>query len=122
MKSKTKVNQQGRRKRNPELVDTIINAKKNKNWFRISEVLSSPRKNKVEINLGVISKEAGESKVVAIPGKVLSMGNIDKKIKVVALGFSKNAQDKILKSGGSVSTILNEIKTNPEAKGVKILE
>ncbi len=121
MKSKTKVNEQSRRKRNPYLVDTLIHAKKNEGWFVISEILSSPRKNRLEKNLDEIDKESKEGDVIVVPGKVLSMGQLDKKIKIVAFGFSKNAEEKILKAGGKISIILDEIKKNPDAKGVKIL-
>lgn len=122
MKSKTKISFQSKRKRNPELVDTIMNAKKNEKWFRISELLASPRKNKIEKNLDTINKESKDGEIIIVPGKVLSMGELNKKIKIVALDFSDSAKEKILKSGNKLSTILEEIKTNPEAKGVKILE
>ena len=122
MKSKTKINEQLRRKRNPELVDTIISAKKNDKWKRVAEILSSPRKNKLGKNLDNINKESKEGETIVVPGKVLSVGILDKKIKIVALNFSQNAREKILGMGGKISTILEEIKKNPEAKGVKILE
>ncbi|MFZ1970812.1 MAG: 50S ribosomal protein L18e [Candidatus Nanoarchaeia archaeon] len=122
MKSKTKVNSQSRRKRSPELLDTIMDAKKNEKWYRVSEVLASPRKNKIEKNLDNISKDSKDGEVVVVPGKVLSMGELNKKVRIVALDFSESAKEKILKSGNKFSTILEEIKTNPEAKGVKILE
>ena len=122
MKSKTKISTQSKRKRNPELVETIMTAKKNDKWFRVSEILASPRKNKVEKNLEEINKGSKSEEVVVVPGKVLSMGELDKKIKGGALDFSESAKEKILKSGSKLSTILEEIKMNPEAKGVKILE
>ena len=122
MKSNTKINKQLRKKRNPYLVDTLIHAKKNKKWAIISNVLSSPRKNRLEKNLDEINKESKEGEIIVVPGKVLSMGELDKKIKIIAFGFSKSAEEKILKAGGKISTILDEIKKNPEAKGVKILQ
>jgi len=122
MKSKTKINKQLKRKRNPELVETIIDARKHDKWFRVAEILSSPRKNKIEINLEVINKGMKENDIVVVPGKVLSMGEINKKIKIVALNFSESAKEKIKKSGASFSTIFDEIKSNPEAKGIKILK
>lgn len=122
MKSKTKVNEQLRRKRNPELVDTIITSKKNEKWFKVSEILASPRKNRIEKNLELINKDSKDGEIIVVPGKVLSMGEINKKVKIVAVGFSRGAKEKILKAGGKVSTIFEEIKENPDAKGVKILE
>jgi large subunit ribosomal protein L18e len=122
MKSKTKINKQLRKKNNPQLVDTIMETRKNKGWYRVSEILSSPRRNKVEKNLDIINKESKDGEVLVVPGKVLSVGELDKKIKVVALNFSESAKDKILNSGGKISTIIEEVKKNPEAKGIKILE
>ncbi len=122
MKSNTKINEQTRKKTNPELVGAILAAKKNEAWKRVAEILSSPRKNKREENLTRINAEAKEGDVIVIPGKVLSMGELNKKIKVVALSFSKGAEDKILKANSTISTIVDEIKKNPAAKAVKILE
>ena len=58
---------------------------------------------------------------IVVPGKVLSMGELDKKIKVVALNASKTAVEKINNAKSTFLTILEEIKLNPDAKGIKIL-
>ena len=121
MKSKTKIEKQLQRKINPEIVETILAAKKEEKWKEIAGILSSPRKNKININLDKINKNAKQGEKIVIPGKVLSMGDIDKKISVSALGFSEKAREKLLKAKCEVSTILHEIKKNPGAKGVKIL-
>ena len=56
-----------------------------------------------------------------VPGKVLSQGEISKKIKVVALSFSEKAKEKLLKANCEILSILEEIKKNPDAKRIKIL-
>ena len=122
MKSKTQIEKQLERKTNPELVKTIINAKKKEKWLEVAMILSSPRINKININLGKIDEEGKSGEIIVVPGKVLSQGEMNKKIKVVALGFSEKAREKILKAGGETSSIIEEIKKNPEAKGVKILK
>lgn len=119
-KSKTKIEKQLRRKTNSVLVETIILAKKNKPWYKIAEVLSTPTKKHLAINVGELAKE--NSDIIAVPGKVLSQGSLDKKLKVVALSFSEGAREKILNAKGEAISILEEIKKNPSAKGVKILE
>ncbi|MCL5730450.1 MAG: uL15 family ribosomal protein, partial [Candidatus Pacearchaeota archaeon] len=68
-----------------------------------------------------IEEQTKEGETIVVPGKVLSMGEINKKIKIVAFNFSDGAKEKILKSGGKISTISEEIKINPDAKGVRIL-
>ena len=128
------------KKTSSTLVKTIIAAKKNKAWIKIAEVLSGPRKNRVNLNLKEINKEidalppsrsvgsrsggkgTSEEKIVVIPGKVLSQGEISKKIKIVALNFSEKAKEKLLKSKCEISSIIKEIKKNPRGKEIKILE
>jgi large subunit ribosomal protein L18e len=121
IKSKTLIEKRTKRKNDKELVETIIASKKNKNWFKIAEILSSSRKNRVDVNLDEINKNIDDKKIIVVPGKVLSQGEISKKIKVVALKFSEKAREKLIKSGCNVEIILNEIKKNPDAKDVKIL-
>jgi large subunit ribosomal protein L18e len=121
MKTNTKISKQLERKTNPELVETIILAKKNSAWKEIASVISGPRDKRKNINLLDLEKLSDKEKIIVVPGKVLSEGDFNKKLKVVALGFSDKAKEKLLKSGCEISSILSEIKLNPEAKGVKIL-
>ncbi|MGY4884288.1 MAG: 50S ribosomal protein L18e [Nanobdellota archaeon] len=122
MKSKTKISKQLERKSNSVLMDTIIVGKKHESWLPVVAVLSGPRRNKVEINLEQINKEAKTGETLIIPGKVLSQGEIDKKIKVVAFGFSEKAKEKLLSSKCEVSSILEEIKSNPSGKGIRVIK
>ena len=121
-KSETFIEKQLVRKTNPELVKTIIEAKKKKNWLEVASSLSSPRVKRISMNLDKINEEAKEGEIVVVAGKVLSQGELDKKIKVVALGFSEMAKEKIAKAKGDALTILEEIKKNPEAKNVRFLK
>lgn len=120
MKSKTKVENQLERKTNPELVETIILAKKNPKWIEVAAILAGPRKKRKNVNLKELEKISSE--IVVICGKVLSEGEISKKMKVVALNFSEKAKEKLKKAGCEVRTIMEEIEKNKEAKGVKILK
>jgi len=122
MKSNSKIENQLNKKTNSELVDTIIAAKKKKNWKEVAEILSGPRKRRKNLNLGEINKEIKEGEIVVVPGKILSQGEIEKKIKIVALDFSNKAKEKILNAKGDIIKIIDEIKKNPEAKGIKILK
>ena len=122
MKSKTLIGKQLKRKKNVELVKTIIAAKKNNGWIGVAKILSGPRRNRVDINLEEINKKTEEGETIVIPGKVLSQGELNKKIKVIALSFSEKAREKLLNFKCEVSNILEEIKKNPEAKGVRIIK
>ncbi len=137
MKSKTKIEKQTQRKSNPEITETVVAAKKSSSnsetWKEIAEELSSPRKKQLAVNLDKIDESLkemkGEEKVIVIPGKVLSMGNLNslqegksKKLKIAALKFSETAKEKLLNSNCEVFSILEEIKQNPQAKEVKIIK
>ncbi len=121
MKSKTTIFQQSRRKLNPELVETINEARKNKKWLEIADKLSQPRKLKIVLNLDEVDSQVKEGDTIVVPGKVLGEGNISKRIKIVALNFSQEAIEKLKDKKCEIVTIKDEISKNKEAKGVKIL-
>ena len=122
VKSKTLIEKQLKRKNNPKLVETIIASKKKEAWNEVAELLSGPRRKRINLNLNELNGvEAGNKDILVVSGKVLSEGNVDKKLKVVALNFSERAKEKLLKSGCKVSSILEEIKSNPTGRDIKIL-
>ncbi len=122
MKSNTKIEEQLRRKRNPELVETIIAAKKNEKWKEVASLISTPRRKRKEFNLDEINKFVDGDEILIVPGKVLSMGDIDKKFKIAALSFSEKAKEKLKKRGCEFLTILEEINKNKEGKNINILK
>jgi large subunit ribosomal protein L18e len=122
MKSKTKIEKQLERKNNPDLVKTIILAKKNPAWIEAARILSGPRKLRIDLNLDQINKETKDGEKVVVLGKVLSQGKIEKKIKIIALAFSERAKEKILKENCEFSTIIEEIKRNPNAEKLRFLK
>lgn len=121
-KSKTKIEEQLSRKKNIELIETIIKLKKMKDGVMIANSLSSPRRKKIEMNLTKINEFSKEGDVIIIPGKVLSQGEIDKKIKIGAVSFSQKAREKISKSKSTCLSIMEIIRENPQLKGVKVLK
>jgi len=84
-------------------------------------ILSGPRRRKIALNLNEIDKQTKEGDTIIIPGKVLSDGEISKKIAIVAFGFSKKSREKILKTKSQATSMLEEIKKNPNGKGIKVL-
>lgn len=121
IKTKTQIEKQLKKKTNLNLVETIIAAKKNESWREIAAILAGSRKNWTNVNLNDLNKKVKSNETLIIPGKVLSNGDINKKVKVVALGFSEKAKEKLLKAKCEVLTILEEIKKNPTAKNTRIL-
>lgn len=122
MKSKTKISKQAERKTNPELVETILVAKKNSAWLDVASLLSGSRRKRKNVNLSELNKLVDKEKTIVVPGKVLSEGEFNKKAKIVALNFSEKAKEKLLNAKCEVSSILEEIKSNPSARDVKILK
>lgn len=122
MKSKSKIEQQIKKKKNTEVIETIILAKKNEKWLEIASILSGSTRKQYSINLDKIEKQSTSGDIIVVPGKVLSLGEVSKKIKVVALGFSEKAKEKLLKSKCDVVLLKDEILKNKDAKGVKIIK
>lgn len=90
-------------------------------WKRIAKDLSKPSRNRRVVNLYKINKYARDGETIIVPGKVLSVGDLDKKVVVAAFTFSDEAKDKILKNNGTVLSIQDLLKQNPEGKQVRIL-
>src|SRR3989344_1732324 len=87
-------------------------------WKRIADDLEKPTRKRREVNLYKISKYTKKEETALIPGKVLSLGNLDKKITIAAYKFSKEAKDKINKIGKAIS-IKELIKENPKGKKIR---
>ncbi len=89
-------------------------------WKRIATELEKPTRQRRIVNVYKINKYSKENETIIVPGKVLGMGGLDHKVEVAALSFSEEANNKISKSGKTM-TINELMKKNPEAKGVRIV-
>ncbi len=121
MKSLTKIKKQVKKKTNQELVEIILSAARNEKWMDVARIISGTRRNRLSVNLDKIDEEAEDGETIVVPGKILSQGDISKKIKIIALAFSKNAKEKLSKGKKEFTTIEEEIKKNPDAKGIRIM-
>lgn len=119
--SKTKIGSRVTKKQNPSVVNTVLTAKKNEAWFKVAQIISGPRSNHKSLNLKDIENVTTEGDTVVVAGKVLGSGEISKKVRVCAMSFSKTAEEKLKAVKGEHVTILEEIKKNPKAEGVKLL-
>lgn len=114
-------------KSNPVLTSLIHDLKKQANeknaniWKDIAKRLEKSSKNWPEVNLYKISKNVNEKETALIPGKVLSTGDLTKKITVAAWNFSEKAEEKIKKAGGTSLTIKELMEKNPSGKNIRIL-
>jgi large subunit ribosomal protein L18e len=121
MISKTKIKKRARRKTSPVLVETIEEARKNDGWNAVAKLLSGSTKKYSSMNLSDIDKETKAGDTVVIVGKVLSKGDLTKKVRICALSASESAKMKIKEMKGELVSILEEIKKNKKAEGVRVL-
>ena len=119
--SRTHLKNKTKRKTNLVLVETIKLAMKNKAWAVLAHKLSGPTRLHSAVNLSEIEEKAKSGDTIVIPGKILSSGDLTKKVRICALSISESANDKLKASKSEFVTIMEEIKKNTKAEGVKIL-
>jgi len=122
MISKTKIKLKRKLKTNPELAETINLATKNSNWLEIARILASSTRKQPAINFSEIDKNAELGDTIIIPGKVLSQGELTKRIKICALAISEQARGKLKNAKSEFVYLAEEIKKNPKAEGIKIIK
>ena len=120
--SKTTIKFNAKRKTNPLVSDTLNLALKNKNWLPIAKTIASSRRKYSSVNLSEIDRQTTAGDTVVVIGKVLGSGDISKKVRVCAFGFSSSALEKLKKSKSEPVSILEEIKKNTKAEGLKIIK
>lgn len=90
-------------------------------WKRVVEEINRPSRQRRMVNVYKIEQNAQNGETVLVPGKVLSMGELKKKVEVAAIGFSAEAKQKILAAKGKILSIHELLQKNPEGKNVRIL-
>lgn len=119
--SKTKIKVHVRKKTNPALAETIRAASRHTPWLPLAKRLAGSTRRYASVNLAKIEKTTTIGDTILIPGRVLSAGEVSKKIRVCALGFSESAREKLNKTKSEAVSIIEEIKINPKAQGLKII-
>jgi ribosomal protein L18E len=114
MLSKTKITKRLSKKTNSSLATAIFLAKKLGN-LELAGAMSIPNRRQASVNVGKFNQ--AKSDTIIVPGKVLSLGEINKKVKVYALKFSKQAEEKLKKAGCEYKTILEALKKGEKLKG-----
>ncbi len=90
-------------------------------WKRIVKDLKKPTRQRRIVNLYKIETCAQDGETIIVPGKVLSVGELHKKVSVAALTFSAEAEKKIKEAKGKILTIRELFQQNPEGKNVRII-
>ena len=122
MISKRKIKVRAKKKTNPVLLETIKQAYRNKGWLKVAQKLSSSTRKYDSVNLERIDKESKAGDTIIILGKVLSIGKITKKLRICSLSSSTSALEKMKEAKSEAVSILDEIKSNPKAQGIKVIE
>ncbi|MBN1502557.1 50S ribosomal protein L18e [Candidatus Woesearchaeota archaeon] len=90
-------------------------------WKRIACELEKPTKKRRAVNLSKINRYIKNNDTVIVPGKVLGMGELDKKVTIAAYTFSGQAISKILSSGSHAVSIEELLKKNPKGSKIRII-
>lgn len=120
--SNTSLKSRVKKKTNPRLAAALFLAVKNPAWLKFAKILSQSTRKHSSVNLEEIDKQTSLGDTVLIPGKVLSVGDITKKIRICSFGISKEALERLTKTKSEWVSILDEIKKNPKAEGLKIIK
>jgi len=119
--SQTKFKVRIQRKTNPTIVELLRLARKNKAWLGLGKIISGSTRLYSSVNLGDIDSQTKAGDTVVIPGKVLSSGNLTKKVRICSLSISSSAKEKLKDTKSEYASIIDEIKGNSKATGVKII-
>lgn len=100
---------------------SLLGAKENvKLWKRIAKDLSRSTRIRRSVNIDRIQRYTRENEIALVPGKVLSDGELTKKITIAAYQFSAKAKEKINKTGKAI-TIKQLMTENPKGNNVRII-
>ncbi len=120
--SRTKLKRRIKDKTNPETADAIALALKNPAWNKYAKLLSQSTRKQSSLNLGEIDAKTTMGDTVLVPGRVLAVGEVTKKLRICSFGISKGAMENLKKTRSEWIHISDEIKKNPKAEGLKVLK
>lgn len=89
-------------------------------WKRIALELERPTREQRVVNLSKIDNNTADNDVVIVPGKLLSGGEISKKVTIIAYRYSRGVLDKV-NGKASIISIEDAMKKYPNGKNIKII-
>jgi large subunit ribosomal protein L18e len=89
-------------------------------WSRLAQDLERPTRNRRAVNLSKINRFSNDNEVVVVPGKVLSSGEITRKVTVAAYTFSGQAAEKLQKAG-CIAISLQDLMSKKDIKNIRII-
>ncbi len=88
-------------------------------WKSLALELERPTRNHRVVNLTKIEKYTQDNDIVLVPGKLLSGGELTKKVTIIAYNYSQKAKDKLGKA--NIMSVEEALKKYPDAKNIKII-
>jgi large subunit ribosomal protein L18e len=89
-------------------------------WKRVALELEKPTRHHRVVNLSKIEKYSSDNDVIIVPGKLLSGGELNKKVTIIAYNYSQKTLDKV-NGKANVISIEDALEKYPNAKGLKII-
>lgn len=89
-------------------------------WKRIALELERPTRQHRVVNLSKIENNVKDNDIVIVPGKLLSGGELNKKVTIIAYSYSRNVLDKT-NGKASILSIEEAMKKFPNGKNIKII-
>jgi len=83
----------------------------------LRELSSMPRRKRIKVNIRKLDKIAKDGDYIIVPGKVLGVGDTNKKFNIAAIEYSSSATEKLKKGGCNIINIEEALK----AKELKII-
>lgn len=90
-------------------------------WKRVAEELDGSTRRMASVNISKLDKVVRDGEIALVLGKVLSLGEVSKKMTVAAFQYSEAARTKISAKGEAL-TIAELLKKNPKGKNVRIVQ
>ena len=103
------------------LVELEEKAQQSRFWKSAVKDLTKQSRQQRTVNVYKIDRYARDGETVLVPGKVLSVGEINKPVAVAAVNFSAEAKRKIIEAKGKALSIKELLQSNPDGKKVRIL-
>ena len=107
-------------KENPAKIATVNTLRKtNPFWANVALILAKPRRQAVVVSLEKLDKKTKDGEIIVVPGKVLSTGDLTKKITLGAFAFSEKAKGKA--KNAKILTLEKMAETYKTGTGVRII-
>ncbi|MGP8071559.1 MAG: 50S ribosomal protein L18e [Thermoplasmata archaeon] len=114
-------------KGNPELLRVIRDLRRAARthdapvWASVADDLERARHPSRPVSVGHLDRVTSAEETVVVPGKVLSDGEISKRLTVAAFSYSVQAKSKIHAAGGTALSLHDLVRAKPTGSGVRII-